>query len=677
MPLHDDKRPAQLETSEQPPSAIDQYYASKIQPELDALIQLLEIKKIKESQKGLEGQTPKITKNAMINTDYYMNIASIQDVENEIGLRFQYILEYLKEEKTCKALESSDTAKFEGLNSTLSKQEPMFEYKSYSGIQAEIEKQKDILTTAEEGEKVFTKYYILKKAEQLVEDCIGTIKEPDRKLEDIKTELRTIQRVLETVEKERLILTKLLGIKDYLVKSPKNKRNTLSTKRFKNSEENKQNTITSIKQAIESDKNKHGKKKRSTEEYLLNKLAVLRFEQGNKKVEEFIKDNEQIIYSVLDKITISANKTSSIDLSKLGYDDLIKQTAQLDRAILVNESMDEITTTAVTLLSPLKKLIEKIENSNALTTNLTAALDEAEILLQLLNESISQNRDEALATRLEAALERTNALTETLTQQIADDALTATLKAALIKTKELCAVKDTAPAQAKTKFSELQKSSDPLYNPFEEFTTVSNYKGQEEMAGFHETLKDLIQVSEEKKQRLTTISEPDGYQSFLNDLIEYNRLKGEVLFTSRDQYQCYLDLEKKLKSEGVENPLQFLPASAKREMTHLKNLSTALKSSSLSDLTSGTSLSDLTSDKDKLVKAKRLETRTLDEMRTLANQSTPVSRTASKAGSADATTPISRTASQVNPKQGPDPVIPGATITPRTQPLSIRRPSNG
>ena len=53
MPLHDDKRPAQLETSEQPPSAIGQYYESKIQPDLDALSALLKMKKIKKTQEEL------------------------------------------------------------------------------------------------------------------------------------------------------------------------------------------------------------------------------------------------------------------------------------------------------------------------------------------------------------------------------------------------------------------------------------------------------------------------------------------------------------------------------------------------------------------------------------------------------------------------------------------------
>ena len=150
-----------------------------------------------------------------------------------------------------------------------------------------------------------------------------------------------------------------------------------------------------------------------------------------------------------------------------------------------------------------------------------------------------------------------------------------------------------------------------------------------------------------------------------------------MLFTSRNRYQCYLDLEQKLKSKGFENPLQCFPASAQEEMIKLKKIEQALESSSLSDLASGTSLSDLTSDKEQLDQAKILLSETLNEIGALGNQSTPVSRTASKAGSADATTPVSRTASQVNPKQGPDPVIPGATIIPRTQPLSSRRPSNG
>ena len=127
--------------------------------------------------------------------------------------------------------------------------------------------------------------------------------------------------------------------------------------------------------------------------------------------------------------------------------------------------------------------VEKLKDAIELDESVDKIIPIAKSLLKSLKQSISENTD---------------------------DALTETLENALKKTRELCAVEDTAPAQAQTKFSELTQSSDPLYNPFEEFTP-SYDPNHQKMVSFHEglnltdalksltdTIKDLTQVSAEK-----------------------------------------------------------------------------------------------------------------------------------------------------------------------------------
>ena len=121
-----------------------------------------------------------------------------------------------------------------------------------------------------------------------------------RILHEAEESLEIAQEKLKIAQAHQGSIEMHFAIKKYLEKHQKTQRNMFSSKKP---------TKQLIDNVINSSNSEHGSKKKSTNDYLLSKLEVLRFEQNNEDIDNFITNNQELIGKVINRLLLEDKNT--------------------------------------------------------------------------------------------------------------------------------------------------------------------------------------------------------------------------------------------------------------------------------------------------------------------------------------------------------------------------------